>query len=128
MKLAFIGSLLSSMYADKLTVKRFTKVTNPDGTIGMSKAQTEVYIDKNCRISFESEDNSLANKEDTNPKNIQVKIFCDNTLDINKGDTLIVKRMAEDGITVLATYKGLAGLPSKFVSHQEILMSEVGDA
>ena len=128
MNLSFISPLLSSMYTDRLTVKRVAKVTNPDGTTGIGKNKTEVYTDVKCRISFESEDNSINTKEDTNPKSIRTKVFCDTNLDIKKGDTLIVQKMAEDAVTILATYQGLAGLPCKFVSHQEVLINEVGDA
>ena len=88
MKLSSFGKLLSPTYTDRLSINRFTEITNPDGTIGMGLPKTPLYSDVQCRISFNSSDNPETTKEDSNPIYLQVKIFCSPSVDIKKGDIL----------------------------------------
>lgn len=127
MKLASFGKLLTSTYTDRLSINRYTEIENVDGTIGMGLPETPVYSDVQCRISFKNSDNPESNKDDSNPIYMQIKIFCNPEVDIKKGDILVAEKIGDDG-SVLATYKGIANLPFKYVTHQEVLFTEVGDA
>ena len=127
MKLSSFGRLLTPTYTDKLSINRYTEIENADGTIGMGLPETPLYSDVQCRISFKSNDNPESNKDDSNPIYLQVKIFCSPDVDIQKGDILVADRIGDDG-SVIASYKGIANLPFKYVTHQEVLFIEVGDA
>lgn len=127
MKLSSFGKLLTLTYTDKLSINRYTEIENADGTIGMGLPETPLYSDVQCRISFKNSDNPESNKDDTNPIYMQVKIFCNPNVDIKKGDILVAERVGDDG-SILATYTGTANLPFRYVTHQEVLFAEVGDA
>ena len=127
MKLSSFGKLLTPTYTDKLSINRYTEISNPDGTTGMGILEEPLYSDVQCRISFENSDNPESNKDDSNPIYLQVKIFCSLDVDIQKGDILIAERIGDEG-EVIETYKGIANLPFKYVTHQEVLFTEVGDA
>lgn len=127
MKLSSFGKLLSPTYTDKLSINRFIEVTNPDGTIGMGLPKEPMYSGVRCRISFNISDNPETTKEDSNPIYLQIKIFCSPNEDIQKGDILVANRIGDDG-EVLESYNGIANLPFKYVTHQEVLFTEVGDA
>ena len=127
MKLSSFGKLLTPTYTDKLSINRYTEISNPDGTTGMGILEEPLYSDVQCRISFENSDNPESNKDDSNPIYLQVKIFCSPDVDIQKGDILVAERIGDEG-EVIETYKGIANLPFKYVTHQEVLFTEVGDA
>ena len=127
MKLSSFGKLLAPTYTDKLSINRYTEIENADGTIGIGLPETPLYSDVQCRISFQSSDNPESGKEDSNPIYMQMKIFCKPNEDIKKGDILIAERIGDDG-EIIATHKGIANLPFKYVTHQEVLITEVGDA
>jgi len=127
MKLASFGKLLASTYTDRLSINRYTEIKNADGTIGMGLPKTPLYSEVQCRISFKNSDNPESDKDDSNPIYLQVKIFCAPNVDIQKGDILIAEKIGDDG-SVIASYKGIANLPFKYVTHQEVLFTEVGDA
>lgn len=127
MKLSSFGKLFTSTYTDTLTINRYTEIDNPDGTTGMGLPEEPLYSDVRCRISFSQSDNPESGKEDSNPIYLQVKIFCSPDVDIQKGDALVAQRIGDDS-NVIATYEGIANLPFKYVTHQEVLFTEVGDA
>lgn len=127
MKLSSFGKLLSSTYTDRLSINRFTEITNLDGTTGIRMPEEPLYSNVQCRISFNASDNPETTREDSNPIYLQVKIFCAPDVDIQKGDILIAERIGDEG-EVIETYKGIANLPFKYVTHQEVLFTEVGDA
>jgi hypothetical protein len=127
MKLSSFGKLLAPTYTDKLSINRYTEIENADGTIGIGLPETPLYSDVRCRISFGQTDSPESQKDDTNPIYMQVKIFCNPNVDIKKGDILVAERVGDDG-SILATYTGTANLPFRYVTHQEVLFAEVGDA
>lgn len=127
MKLSSFGKLLSPTYTDRLSINRFTEITNSDGTIGIGMPEEPLYNDVQCRISFNISDNPETAREDSNPIYLQVKIFCSPNVDIQKGDILIAQRIGNEG-EIIETYNGIANLPFKYVTHQEVLFTEVGDA
>ena len=127
MKLSGFGKLLTPTYTDRLSINRHTEITNPDGTTGVGVPSTPLYSNVQCRISFQSSDNPESGKDDSNPIYMQMKIFCKPDEDIKKGDILVAERIGDSG-EVIETYKGVANLPFKYVTHQEVLITEVGDA
>lgn len=128
MKLSGFSQILEGLYTDKLNISRFVEVINTDGTQGVALSKTPIYTDVPCRISFGSTDNPDGATEDKNPERLQLKLFCKADVDIQKGDTITAIRMSDDGKTELKTYKGTANLPAQFVTHQEVLIMQVGDA
>ena len=127
MKLSGFGKLLIPTFTDKLSINRHTEITNTDGTIGISIPEIPLYENIKCRISFQSSDSPESNKEDSNPIYMQIKIFCKPNEDIKKGDIITAQKIGDDG-SVIETYTGIANLPFKYVTHQEVLITEVGDA
>jgi hypothetical protein len=127
MKISGFGKLLATTYTDKLSINRYGKVDNPDGTTGTKLPDIPVYTDIPCRLSFNQEDNPETSKQDVNPIYLQIKVFCGVGVDIRKGDFIEVEKLADDG-TVLALYKGTANLPLVYTTHKEILFAKVGDA
>ena len=128
MKLSLFSHLLAGTYTDKFEVRRFQSVTNADGTKGVKLSDTPIIENEPCRISFTSSDNPNAAKEDVNPKQLQLKLFCRPLVDVRKGDKIITYRMADDGVTVLHRYTGTANLPNQYVTHKEVLLTQVGEA
>ncbi|MFA5638823.1 MAG: hypothetical protein WC961_08085 [Anaerovoracaceae bacterium] len=127
MKLSSFGKLLAPTYTDKLSINRYTAIENADGTIGMEIPEEPLYSDIQCRISFKQNDNPESIKEDSNPIYLQIKIFCSPNQDIQKGDILVANRIGDDG-EIIETYNGIANLPFRYVTHQEVLLTKVGDA
>lgn len=127
MKIAAFGPLLTSTYTDNMDIYRHTQVTNADGTIGIGIPATPVHSKVKCRLSFESRDYPKSDLEDTNPINLQLKIFCGPYTDIKKGDRLVANRIDENG-NVMKSYQGTANLPFIFATHQEVEVVESGDA
>jgi len=124
-----ISDILKKLYEDSLTINRYTKVTNPiDGTTGIELDDIPVITGVPCRISFGDTDNPEKGKEESNPIYMEIKIFCGSDVDIRVGDKLTVKRMGNDGTTILATYTGTANLPHIYISHKEFAITEVGVA
>lgn len=127
MKLSGFGHILKIMYTDKMSISRCVETENADGTTDVSTNEKPVYIDIPCRISFSATDNPESNKEDTNPKYLQIKVFCNPEVDVIKGDKLVVSKLDDNG-NVITTYTGTANLPQQFITHKEVLLVEVGDA
>ncbi len=127
MNLGAFSPILSLLYSDKMAVKRHQTATNPDGTTYNAVPDAPLYDDISCRISFSSSDNSETNQEDSNPIRLEIKVFCSPTVDIKKGDIITAKRLSDNG-EVLETYTGIANLPFMYVTHQEIRLTQVGDA
>ena len=132
-KLSKVSKIYNSLYTDRLTVQRFVAADesnessyNEDGTLKVGEELVTIYEDKKCRISFSSKDNETP-ELDVNKIEQQIKLFCDVTLEIKKGDYLKIDRMSDDGC-VLATYEAIASLPFKYVSHQEIYLTKTGYA
>lgn len=128
MKIAGFGSIISSTYTDKMNVYRHEKSSvADDGTTGIKLKPTLQASNVKCRISFDSKDYPQSDLEASNPINMQIKIFCGPSVDIQKGDRLIVDRLDESG-NIIKSYSGIANLPFNFVTHQEVGIVEVGDA
>ena len=127
MNLSSFGNILQSMYTDEMDIYRYTEVEDTDGTTTTKLSNSPLYTDVPCRISFSSPDEPETTREERNPIYLRIKVFCSSTVDISKGDRIIARRLDEHK-NVLATYEGTANLPYVFVTHKEILLTEVGDA
>lgn len=123
----FFSQLIAATYTDKLSINRHVEIQNDDGTSYIALPKPPLYEGVACRISFTQSDNSDGDNVDNNPLHLQVKIFCGNGVDIKKGDKLIAHRLDDAG-GILATYEGIASMPSTYVSHQEVLFSNTGVA
>ena len=112
MKLSSFGNILSVMYLDRFDIHRYAD---------------PALSDIPCKISYSNSDLAESSREDTNPIEQSIKLFCRPDVQVNKGDMLMVHRMSDDG-EVIQTFSGTANAPNKFLTHQEIMFTEVGDA
>lgn len=119
----FGGFLQEFLYRDSLDIYRYTEVTQGDGTTHLVMPSTPLYSGIACRISIEQPDSSAFTADDLNRPHLNAKLFCSTTVDIRKGDRVIVKRYNPDE-SVLATYEGNVGLPFKYPTHQEISLQD----
>ena len=114
------------MYTDKMTVNRHEASTNADGTTKVSLAVLPIYSNLPCRISFGSTSDPLYSQpQDKNVLFKPTAVFCNPSYDIRKGDHISVERFNADG-TRMVLYSGIANLPSKYETHQEFDIVEVG--
>lgn len=122
MKLSGFSPIITTMFTDKMDIRRYVDKDNDDGTTDTVMSDSPIYTNVPCRVSFSSEDNPRDNEVDDVPvKNIP-KIFCKVDVDIKAGDLITVKRFDDDN-NVIATYTGKLGLPSTYITHKEALFS-----
>ena len=95
-KYARFVKLYESMYTDRLRVYRHVEVINDDGTTGISPEPVPI-AGVSCRISFNSKDSSAMLREEINPQNLQLQVFCRPEVDVIKGDMVEVDRIGDDG-------------------------------
>ena len=125
LRVSWTRKILQKMYVDKATVTRRAEVEAEDGT-------TEVQVNSvvgeyACRVSFSNQDVRDATQEDISPKLLGVKLFFDVGVDIRKGDVIKAVKMGENG-EVLQEIAGVAALPSVYVNHVEVNLTETGAA
>lgn len=117
-----IGKALKVFDTDLINIGRRETIQNPDGTTGETNPQEPLYTDIPCHISFVSADNANATPEDSVPVITGLQINCDLSVDIQNGDYITAKKMANDGTTVLETYYGVVGFPEVTQSRKSVLM------
>lgn len=127
-RLSIAGKVLSKLYTDKLNVYRHVETVNDDGTTSVDTTLSQILTDIPCRISFSQLDSSDNFTEESNLRKVEIKVFCNTTVDVRKGDKITVERVEEVEGTVLQSFTGYASQPSKFASHQEIVLVESGVA
>ena len=120
-KLSKIGKIYAALYTDKFSASYKTNKLNEDGTVGKNDVAIFRANDVECRISFEKEDESKTKNEEYNPLANQIKIFCSADVDVIKGDRIVAQKLDDSG-KIIQTYVGYANRPSKFVTHQEIIV------
>lgn len=125
MKLGSFGSVMSLLYDDLITIYRHRGTINPDNTSGIERNPIPVATNIKCRVSFSQPDQSDPNSVTQNPMRISTKVFCSNTVDIRKGDWLIVTRKNDAGATIIVI-EGLASQPVQYPTHQEVVLSDNG--
>lgn len=117
-----IGKALKVFDTDLMNIGRRQEITNPDGTTGETNPQEPIYTDVPCHISFVSSDNPNPEPNDVIPVITGLKINCDLSVDLQNGDYITAKKMADDGETVLETYTGTIGFPEVTQSRKSALM------
>lgn len=122
MKLSGLGTFLTMLYDDRMDIFRTAENTNEDQSTDIFYQPEPLYTDVPCRISFSSDDSGADSEVDENPIRYNPKIFCKAEVDLKAGDYVVIRRYADDGVTVRATYKGTAAQPSWYTTHQESLM------
>ena len=127
MKLSSFENTLSVLYLDRFDIHRYDESLNEDGTVSNLPSADPTLSDIPCKISYSNSDLAESSREDTNPIEQSIKLFCRPDVQVNKGDMLMVRRMSENG-QVVQTFSGTANAPNKFLTHQEIMFTEVGDA
>ena len=116
------SNVFSQLYTDKLDIYRHTNSTNEDGTIKTKLPETPLYSSIPCRISFSRTIDLTTDKAINKlPIHLIPKVFCNTDVDIKAGDYLIITRKNTQ-------YKGIAGMPNVYESHQEISITVEGDA
>lgn len=106
-----IGKYFTAFDTDLMNIGRRTEILNPDGTTGETNPDIPIYTDVPCHVSFVTADNSNPDSVDTQPIITGLQINCELSVDIQKGDYITAKKMANDGVTVLETYSGVIGFP-----------------
>lgn len=115
-----ITSVISKLYTDTVSVYRSTPTVNPDGTTDTIRNTTTVYTNIPCRISFtRAWDRPDKQIDGENPIEYRPTIHCSPEYSIVSGDYLEVKRVIGNSFKM---YKGMAGDPRVYESHQEILI------
>lgn len=122
MKLSGLGTFLTMLYDDKMDIYRTTSTINSDYSTDIFYQEEPLDTDVPCRISFSSDDSGSDSQVDMNPIRYNPKIFCKADVDIKAGDFIVLRRYADDGLTVKATYKGTVAQPSWYSTHQEALI------
>ena len=114
-----LSKVLSSlMYKDRLSSRRKIKEKQEDGSTG-SLFLDSFLNDEPCLVHQTSGDYSQNIRKDVARKEMTVRIFCSNELDIIKGDELILSIMSEDN-KVAKKVTGFAAEPTYFNDHLEI--------
>lgn len=114
-----LSKVLSSlMYKDRLSSRRKIKEKQEDGSTG-SLFLDSFLNDEPCLVHQTSGDYSQNSRKDVARKEMTVRIFCSNELDIIKGDELILSIMSEDN-KVTKKVTGFAAEPTYFNDHLEI--------
>lgn len=103
-----IAEAMKLFDTDTIDVYRKEDIENDDGTSGEEYLKEALYKDVACHISFNSIDNPNENAIDSEPIITVITINCSLDVDLQKGDYIVAKKLANDG-TVLETYKGVIG-------------------
>lgn len=106
---------------DEIDIFRDTETTNSDGTTGNAKLEEPIHKGIPCHISFVTKDNPNPEAIDSQPVITMLKINCDLFVDLQKGDYITAKKLANDG-TVLEAYSGVIGFPQVSQSRKSVLM------
>ena len=105
-----ISSALSKLDTDEMDISRKSQITNPDGTIGETPSTVAIYEKVPCHISFVSSDNPNVASVDSKPIIVGLRINCDLSVDLQKGDYITARKLDHTG-AVLETYVGIIGSP-----------------
>lgn len=116
------GKALKILDTDNMDIGRRTEIENPDGTTGETNPNEPLYTNIPCHISFISSDNPNPEPNDIIPVITGLKINCDLSIDLQNGDYVTARKMANDGKTVLETYIGTIGFPEVSQSRKSAIM------
>ena len=116
-----IGEALKAFDTDKIDIGRKVEIINPDGTTGETSAETPLYKDIACHISFKEIDNPDPNTAETMPILKALQINCPLEVDLQNGDLITAYKLSANG-TIIETYTGLIGEPSSSMSRKSAEM------
>ena len=124
---AVVRSNIEKLYTDRFDAYRYVEEDDEDGTTEMKISKTPHIINQRCRVSFvpNRQEDPKDTDVDSNPIRTQPKIFAAPDCGLAVGDYVVVRRLADDGKTVLAKYSGPVGLPFLYPSHLECQIGEV---
>jgi len=133
MKKIKIGSYqkyIEMTYIDEMDIYPLTLVRKANNSTANIISPTASVTAQSCKISFKPKpDQSDVMASANNPINQQINVFCSPIVPVKKGDKLVLRKMNEDGVTVMATYSGNTNNnPKMFQGHQELLFTILGDA
>lgn len=121
------SKILQLFHTDVFDVHRYIKTQDEDGATVNQLSPVPSLSGIKCRISYASEDDSKNLSDGANLQYQTVDIFTSPNMDIRKGDYIVATRIGTGG-TVLATYNGLANLPSFYDNHIKITVVIEGKA
>lgn len=126
MRLTSFTPIIASTFTDKMDIYHYQNSTNTSRTVATTLPSTPSKSSVPCRISFIKIESPLPDQVDGVPISTTPKLFCPVGCGIREGDYVEVRRMRNG--TVIGTYKGVAGLPNIFETHQEVLLGVKGYA
>ena len=127
MRLSSFAPIITAMFKDKMDVYRHASIINSNGTKSVVRPETPTTADTPCKVSFDMTETPKNTAIDHTPIMTTPKIFCLSSLDIVEGDFVVIRRFDDYG-NIVAVYSGLVGLPSTFITHQEVLFLIKGGA
>lgn len=122
MNLSKYSKYLTNMYNDKLYIKRYIEIENEDGSTDVVLDTDSNLNDIACRVSVIREDEHDSKSIDINKENIKYKIFCDPSVEIQKGDVIDIHIIKND--IVVDKLEGIAGKPIKYDISLEFMLLE----
>jgi hypothetical protein len=117
------------MYHDKCDIYKYEAETKSNGAKSTKKVAVPIESDVPCKISFNDRiwDTFHHNMLDVTPYQKQPKIFMEVEHHVESGYYIEARRYDPGSGELLFTYKGQAGVPQVFLTHQEILLDMRGD-
>lgn len=117
------------MYHDKCDIYKYEALTKSNGAKSTKKQTIPLETDVPCKISFNDRiwDTFHHTALDVTPYQKQPKIFMEVEHHVESGYYIEARRYDPKTKELLFTYKGQAGVPQVFLSHQEILLDMRGD-
>jgi len=103
-----------------MSITKHVSIVNEDATTSITLSPTPLYTEVPCRLSFPRMESPQNEQIDETPIMTTPKLFCDILTDIHEADVIVVSRKTKLG-ALLATYKGIIGLPNVFTTHKEVL-------
>ena len=98
------------MDTDAIDICRAELITLPDGSISVSDANTPLYADVPCHVSFGAIDSPDVAEPGADPVLILVTINCAVNVDLQNKDYIRARKLSHDG-SVFETYVGTVGMP-----------------
>jgi len=124
--LSVITPLLRQLWSDTMDIEGCYGSENPDGSTEPAN-MTPKASGIQCKLSLKNLDSPYNRDFDRTVTKVIPRISCGVEAPVAKGDFITVFRRNHVG-TVLQVYKGSAGLPAVFQSHQEFEIMQEGQA
>lgn len=102
-------------FKDICSISRYIESINSDGSMGVTRKEV-VYSKIPCKLSFNSNLDKVDVLSYKNQINTDIKLFCNNDIDIKSGDYISIDRLEK-------IYCGYAGDIAKFETHIEVTIT-----